>query len=116
MYSTEAAFMSRVTIATPAAALDYHAEVRRSEPDVQLVRPEGLEALTMLFLLTRNAGAALEVAEFYVQEFPDSWRAYARMAEALAALGESEYARDSYAQALELNPENPRLRAVLEGF
>jgi CubicO group peptidase (beta-lactamase class C family) len=67
-------------------------------------------------LLRRGAtDAAIAVFRRNVADHPDSWNAHDSLGEAYLAAGRIEEARASYAESLELNPENETAREVLEG-
>ena len=108
--------MRRVDIDGPAAALEFYRERKQADPDAFVFREEGVEALVLLYMLVGRPTAALEAAELYVEEFPDSWRGYAHLAEALHLDGEVGFAIETYEQALALAPANTRLRKALEAL
>ena len=113
VYEIENEFASRVAIDSFEAAHDYYAAQRSADPDAFLSREEGLEAFVLVYLQVRKPELAIEVAELYLEEFPDSWRAHARFADALAAMGDTEYALESMQRALELAPEMKTLEAAV---
>lgn len=59
-----------------------------------------------MFLDTRKESNSIDVFQFYVQEFPDSWYAYNCLGLALEQNNQPNKALSNYKKALELNTEN----------
>lgn len=103
-YARESAFMSRFDPRGLDAALAYRTEARAKDPKAYLFRPEGIEGMALLFGLVGNHPAARTAAELAVEEFPERWTAWTRLAEACAALEDEPAAVEALAHARELRP------------
>jgi CubicO group peptidase (beta-lactamase class C family) len=63
-----------------------------------------LNSLGYHYLRAGRLKEAVEVFRLNVKAFPQSWRVYDSLGEALAAAGNREFALENYRRALELNP------------
>ena len=115
-YAREEAFMSRITRTGFAGALAYMREVRARDAHAFVFRPEGVEALALLFAVIGNHAEERKAAELAVAEFPERWTAWTRLAEACSGLGDGAAARAALERARALHPDDARLARALEAL
>lgn len=101
-YERESAFMARVDLASCERAAAYYHQRKEADPKAFVFREAGIASLVLGYELTGKAEAAVVAAELYTEEYPDSWRAWTRMAEALALDGMADDASQARAHAQEL--------------
>jgi tetratricopeptide (TPR) repeat protein len=64
--------------------------------------------------IDKHIDFALELFLFNVDKHPDSWQAYYNVGYAHKVKGEFTASRNALLKALELNPENPDIAALLD--
>jgi len=90
----------------PAAAAVAYARALRASGRLEFldVREAGLGGIGAFWLARGNASEASELFTLQTELFPSSYRAFARLADARRAAGDSVAARTHYRKSLELNP------------
>jgi len=101
-YQRENAFMQLVDIRDISRAETFYHQRKQADPEAQVFREAGIASLVMVYVSLGNGDGAVRAAELYTAEFPDSWRAWIRLAEAQELADMNDHAEDSRARADEL--------------
>ena len=63
---------------------------------------------------SRRLDESITVLELNAEAYPDEWIAHGSLAQAYLAKGDNDKAIHSLQRGLELNPDDPRAKAMLE--
>lgn len=108
-YRQEAAFMQKVEIGDLTRAETFYRDRKAADPEAFVFREAGIASLVTIYGYLANPDGAVRAAELYTTEYPDSWRAWVRLAEAYEFAGLRDPAIESLERALELRPDDLRL-------
>ena len=112
-YEREQPFFERDERSQLGPALAFYREQEQRDPNAFVFREEEMNSLTVLYGTGGNHTAAREVAQLCLEEYPESWIAWVRLAETQLALEDPEAARKSYEQAHRLRSDAPLLAQTL---
>ena len=88
--------------------------IRRSDPDSPLVREEAINELGYSFLGDKQTETAIALFRLNTEMYPKSGNAWDSLAEAYTASGLKELGRQTYAKALEVEPNYQNAKAARE--
>jgi hypothetical protein len=101
-YEREKAFMQLVDVRDFSRAETFYHARKFADPEAEVFREAGIASLVSTFGYLRDGDKAMRAAELYTAEFPDSWRAWTRLAEAQELAQLYDHAEESRARADEL--------------
>ena len=108
--------MFKVAPQNLAAALAHRRDMQAANPQAFLYRPEGLESLALVLGSIGNPRGSRTLAELAVEDFPQRWTAWVRLAEACLALEDVPAAKKALDRARQLRPLDQRIARRLEAL
>ncbi len=109
---SSALLRGRIAASGAASLVDMLRRVRQANPDSPMVSEETINQLGYDLVGQKNGEDALAVFRLNTELYPRSGNAYDSLAETYLGLGDKARARESYAKALEVQPDYGNAKAA----